>query len=52
LPTFDFQAKAEDGRVVKGELDAANESEARIRLRAQRLTPLRIEAKKGSIQEA
>lgn len=47
MATFDFQAKADDGRIVKGELDAANESEARIRLRAQRLTPIRIEPKKG-----
>jgi type IV pilus assembly protein PilC len=48
MPTFEFHAKAEDGRIVKGELDAANESEARIRMRAQRLTPLKIEAKKGA----
>jgi type IV pilus assembly protein PilC len=47
LALFDFQAKAEDGRVVKGELDASNESEARIRLRAQRLTPLKIDARKA-----
>ncbi len=44
---FEFQAKAEDGRLIKGELEASNESEARIRMRAQRLTPLRLEAKKG-----
>jgi type IV pilus assembly protein PilC len=43
---FEFQAKTDDGRVVKGELEAANEAEARIRMRAQRLTPLRIDAKK------
>lgn len=50
MPTFEFHAKSEDGRIVRGELDAANESEARVRMRAQRLTPLRIEAKgaKGS----
>jgi type IV pilus assembly protein PilC len=47
MAVFDFQAKADDGRVVKGELDASNEFEARVRLRAQRLTPLRIEAKKA-----
>jgi type IV pilus assembly protein PilC len=43
---FEFQAKTDDGRVVKGELEAANEAEARIRMRAQRLTPLRIDVKK------
>ncbi len=47
MPVFDFQAKGADGRVVKGELDAANEFEARIRLRAQRLTPLRIDPRKN-----
>ena len=45
MGTFEFQAKTDDGRVVRGELEAANESEARIRMRAQRLTPLRIVAK-------
>ena len=48
MAMFEFQAKTEDGRVVKGELDASNEADARIRMRAQRLTPLRIEPKKGS----
>ncbi len=48
MPIFEFQAKTDDGRVVRGELNAANESEARIRMRAQRLTPLRIDVKKGS----
>ncbi|MGE3760423.1 MAG: type II secretion system F family protein [Pseudobdellovibrionaceae bacterium] len=47
MPHFEFQAKTDDGRIVKGELDAANESEARIRMRAQRLTPIRIEIKKS-----
>jgi type IV pilus assembly protein PilC len=47
MAIFEFQAKTDDGRVVKGELEASNESEARVRMRAQRLTPLRIEAKKG-----
>ncbi len=47
MALFSFHAKAEDGRIVKGDLDAANEFEARIRLRAQRLTPLRMEAKKA-----
>lgn len=46
MPQFEFQAKTDDGRIVKGELEAANESEARIRMRAQRLTPMRIELKK------
>jgi type IV pilus assembly protein PilC len=48
MALFDFQAKADDGRIVKGELDASNEFEARVRLRAQRLTPLKVEGKKGA----
>jgi type IV pilus assembly protein PilC len=48
MATFDFHAKTDDGRIVRGELDAANEAEARIRMRAQRLTPLKIEIKKGT----
>jgi len=48
VPIFEFQAKTDDGRVVRGELNAANESEARIRMRAQRLTPLRLDVKKGA----
>lgn len=51
MAVFNFHAKAEDGRIVKGELDASNEFEARIRLRAQRLTPLRLENKKSEENE-
>lgn len=47
MATFEFQAKTEDGRIVRGELEAANESEARVRMRAQRLTPLRLDSKKA-----
>ncbi len=47
MPIYEFQAKTEDGRIVRGELKAGNEAEARIRMRAQRLTPLKIEARKG-----
>lgn len=50
MGVYEFQAKTDDGRVVKGELEAANEAEARIRMRAQRLTPLRLEARKGQSQ--
>lgn len=48
MAMFDFQAKADDGRIVRGELDAANEFEARVRLRAQRLIPMKIDPKKGA----
>jgi len=42
MPIFQFQAKGQDGRIVSGEVDASNETEARVRLRAQRLSPLKI----------
>lgn len=47
MALFDFQAKSDDGRIIKGELDAANEFEARVRLRAQRLVPLKIVGRKA-----
>ncbi len=42
MPTFNFVAKTADGKSVKGELEAASESEARIKIRAQRLVPVRV----------
>jgi type IV pilus assembly protein PilC len=48
MAVFEFQAKGADGKVVRGEIDAANEAEARIRLRAQKLNPIRIGAKAGA----
>src|SRR5687768_7779179 len=50
MPTFDFLAKAEDGRSVKGEIEAGSEMEARVRLRAQKLRPMKIESKRKSKQ--
>ena len=47
MAVYDFQAKTGDGRVVKGELEASNDAEARIRMRAQHLTPLRLELRAG-----
>ncbi len=48
MATYEFQAKSVDGRIVRGDLEARNESEARIRLRAQRLTPLKISVRGAS----
>ncbi len=48
MAKFLFQAKTLDGRVVKGDLEAANESEARVIIRAQKLIPLKLAAA-GSI---
>ena len=39
---FAFEAKAANGKDMRGEIDAQNEAEARVKLRAQRLTPIRL----------
>lgn len=50
MAKFVFEAKGPGGRDFKGEIEANNEAEARVKLRAQRLMPLRLVAKsKGSI---
>lgn len=48
MGTFSFQAKAESGKFVKGEVEAGSETEARIKIRAQKLAPLQIVPKRGS----
>lgn len=42
MPKYVFEARDTRGRVFKGELEAPNENEARIRLRAQKLMPVRL----------
>ncbi len=42
MPMFTYQAKSLDGKLIKGHIDAATDSEARIKLRAQRLIPLKV----------
>ncbi len=44
MPIFVYQAKSVDGRNVKGSIEAANDTEARIKLRAQRLIPTKMTA--------
>lgn len=52
MPTFTFQAKAINGKVVSGELDASNDVEARVKLRSQKLIPIKIKAKgAASVEE-
>lgn len=51
MANFEFTAKAQDGKFVKGELSAANETEARVRIRAQKLIPLKVVVK-GSAESA
>lgn len=47
MPSYAFQAKNLAGKVVKGELSAATEQEARVRLRSQQLIPVKILEKKS-----
>lgn len=42
MARFNYQAKNVAGQIVHGELDAANQQEAVIRLRAQQLVPIRV----------
>lgn len=42
MSAFLFQAKTPEGKFVKGEVEAGNENEARIKIRAQKLVPLKI----------
>lgn len=42
MAKFKFEAKAMNGREMRGEIEAANEAEARVKLRAQRLIPLKV----------
>ncbi len=42
MPTFGYQAKAFNGKVVQGSIEANNEAEARIKLRAKKLIPIKV----------
>lgn len=46
MPTFVFQAKTIQGKVVKGTIDAENDVEVRVRLRTKHLIPTQIKIKK------
>lgn len=45
MPRFNFEAKAPSGQTVKGQVDAENEAEVRVRLRAKNLIPIKIDSK-------
>ncbi len=42
MAVFNFQAKALGGKVIKGEIDASSDIEARVKLRTQQLIPIKI----------
>ncbi len=45
MASFLFHAKTVDGKMVRGEVAAASEAEARVKLRAQKLMPVQLAAK-------
>lgn len=47
MPNYAFHAKNLAGKLVKGELAAATEQEARVRLRSQQLIPVKLIEKKS-----
>ena len=47
MAVYLFQAKAPNGKFVKGEVNASNEAEARVKIRAQQLMPLKLVPKSG-----
>lgn len=42
MARFTFEARGDNGQNYHGDIEAANEAEARVKLRAQRLTPLKV----------
>jgi type IV pilus assembly protein PilC len=48
MATFNFQAKTMEGKFVKGEVEAGSETEARVKIRAQKLMPLKVVTKGGT----
>lgn len=42
MARFRFEAKATNGKSMTGEVEAANETEARVKIRAQRMLPLKV----------
>lgn len=47
MAVFLFQAKTANGKFVKGEVQAGSETEARVKIRAQQLIPLKLVPKKS-----
>ncbi|MBT4760362.1 MAG: type II secretion system F family protein [Bdellovibrionaceae bacterium] len=45
MPKFVFRAKAFNGKLVRGEIDAKSQEEARVKLRSQKLIPSSINEK-------
>jgi type IV pilus assembly protein PilC len=52
MAVFNYQAKALNGSSVQGQIEASNENEARVKIRANRLIPLKLELMSGSAPSA
>lgn len=48
MARYKFEAKGTNGKAYSGEIDAANETEARVKIRAQRMMPLKVVPAGGS----
>ncbi len=42
MPTFGYQARTFDGKAVQGSIEANNEAEARVKIRAKKLIPIKV----------
>ena len=51
MPVFFYQGKLSTGKTVRGEIEAPTESEARFRLRSQRVIPIKLAPKLGGVSQ-
>jgi type IV pilus assembly protein PilC len=49
VAVFTYQAKTMNGATVEGQIDAANESEARVKIRANKLLPVKVVVGSGGL---
>jgi len=42
MPVYAFKGKSTNGKAVRGEIEATSESEAKVKLRSQRVIPLKV----------
>jgi type IV pilus assembly protein PilC len=49
MALYAFQGKTSVGKVIKGDIEAASETEARVKLRSQRIIPVKVIEKSAAI---
>lgn len=49
MAVFSYQAKTMNGATVEGQIEAANEQEARVKIRANKLLPMRVAVGSGGL---